>query len=303
MFYILLIPALLYIFVFSYLPMGGILLAFKQFQFNRPSAFGDFPVIRFFGQMANMQWVGMKWFNNLWAKPDFWNAFRNTLIISFCRLIIEFPIPILLALLLNEVQRPRLKSVYQTIYTFPHFLSWVLVASLMRTLFLSDGTINMIIKALGGSAVPFLADAKLFRPMLYGTSIWKGVGWGSIIYLATISGIDPSLYEAATIDGANRFQNCLYITWPSIKPTVVILLIMQCGSILNAGFDQVFNLVNDITLSTGDIFDTYIYRYAFQKGQNMSLSVASGLFKSVINFALLLTVNWLAKLAGEEGFL
>lgn len=303
MFYLLLLPALLCIIIFSYAPMCGIIMAFKQYRFNTPSAFGDIPIIRFFGQMANMEWVGLKWFESLWKKPDFWLAFKNTLIISFGRLVFEFPAPIILALLMNEMRLPRLKRVYQTVYTFPHFLSWVLVVSLIRMLFQSDGTVNSIITALGGQSVGFLTDPGIFRPMLFTTSIWKGVGWGSIIYMATISGIDPSLYEAATIDGANRWQACWYITWPSIKPTVVIMLIMQCGQILNAGFDQVFNMYNDLTLSTGDIFDTFIYRYAFQKGQNLSLSVAAGLFKSVCNFALLLAANFIARLCGEEGLL
>lgn len=303
MFYALLLPALIFIIIFSYAPMGGILMAFKHYRFNTPSLWGDVPVIRFFGQMANMEWVGMKWFENLWAKPDFWAAFRNTLIISFGRLVIEFPMPIILALLMNEMRHSGLKRVYQTIYTFPHFLSWVLVVSIIRLLFQSDGTVNTIIKAMGGQTVGFLSDANIFRPMLYTTSIWKGVGWGSIIYMATISGIDPSLYEAATIDGANRWQACWSITWPSIKPTVVIMLIMQCGQILNAGFDQVFNMYNELTYSTGDIFDTFIYRYAFQRGQNLSLSTAAGLFKSVCNFALLLSANGIAKLFGEEGLL
>lgn len=303
MFYALLLPALVYILVFSYAPMGGVALAFKQYRFNMPSALGNVPVLRFFGQMMNMDWVGLKWFESLWAKPDFWRAFRNTLVISFGRLVIEFPMPIILALLMNEMRHQRLKRVYQTVYTFPHFLSWVLVISLLNSLFQSSGTVNSLIKAAGGTGVGFLTDPGLFRPMLFGTSIWKGVGWGSIIYLATISGIDPSLYEAATIDGASRWQACWYITWPSIRPTVVIMLIMQCGTILNAGFDQVFNMYNDLTLSTGDIIDTFIYRYAFQKGQNLSLSVASGLFKSVCNFALLLAANSIARLSGEEGLL
>lgn len=303
MFYVLLLPAVLFIVIFNYIPMGGVVLAFKSYQFNRPSALGDVPVLRFFGQMMNMEWVGLSWFAGLFEKPDFIAAFRNTLIISFGRIIIEFPMPIILALLMNEMTHMKLKRVYQTVYTFPHFLSWVLVCSLLNTLFLSEGTVNAIIRALGGSPVRFLTDPAVFRPMLFGTSIWKGVGWSSIIYLATISGIDPSLYEAASIDGASRWQSCWHITWPSMRPTVVILLILQCGQILNAGFDQVFNMYNDLTLSVADIFDTFIYRYAFQKGQNMSLSVAAGLFKSVVNFALLLSVNFIAKLCGEEGLL
>ncbi|MEA5015292.1 MAG: ABC transporter permease subunit [Candidatus Limiplasma sp.] len=302
-FYWMLLPALVYILVFAYAPMGGVVMAFKQFRFNTPSAWGDWPILRLFGQIANMEWVGLKWFQSLWSKSDFWNALGNTVFISFGRLVFEFPMPVLLALLLNEMRHLRLKRVYQTVYTFSHFLSWVLIVSLMRLLLQSDGTVNILIRSLGGRPVGFLTNPDIFRPMLYLSSIWKSVGWGSIIYLATISGIDPTLYEAATIDGASRWQCCWHITWPSIKPTVVIMLILQCGSILNAGFDQVFNLMNELTLAKGDIIDTYIYRYAFQKGQNLSLPVAAGLFKSVGNFALLLSANFLAKLAGEEGLM
>ena len=303
MFYVLLLPALLFILIFSYAPMGGVVMAFKHFKLNAPSAIGDVPVFRYFGQLMNMDWVGLKWFENLFKKPDFWAAFRNTLFISFGRLIVEFPMPIILALMLNEMRHIKLKRMFQTIYTFPHFLSWVLVVSLIRLLFQSDGTVNSLIKTLGGQSVGFLSDPALFRPMLFSSSIWKSAGWGSIIYLATISGIDPTLYEAATIDGANRWQAMINVTWPSIKGTVVIMLILQCGSILNAGFDQVFNLINNLTRSVGEIFDTYIFEYAFRKGQNLSLSAAAGLFKSVCNFALLLSANFVAKLFGEEGLL
>ncbi len=303
MFYVMLLPAFIAVLLFAYAPMGGIVLAFKQFKFNTKSLWGDLPIIRFYGQIANMKWVGTKWFEQVFAKPDFWQAFRNTLFISFGRLIIEFPMPIFLALMMNEMRHPKLKRVYQTLYTFPHFLSWVLIASLINILFSSDGTVNTLIQALGGGRVNFLSDVDTILPLLFTSSIWKGCGWGSIIYLATISSIDPTLYEAATIDGANRWKACWHITWPSIRPTVVIMLIMQCGTILNAGFDQIFNLYNEITIPVADIFDTYIYRYAFQKGQNFSFTVATGLFKSVCNFALLLTANALAKLCGEDGLI
>jgi len=307
MFYVLLLPALLYIIIFCYAPMGGVIMAFKQFRYNVPSIFGDVPVFRYFGQLLNMEWVDFKWFETLFKKPDFWSAFQNTLLISFGRLAFEFPMPIILALILNEMRHMKLKRTYQTVFTFPHFLSWVLVASLCRLLLQSDGTINVLTKTLGGQSVGFLTNKSLFRPLIYVTSIWKDVGWGSIIYLATISGIDPTLYEAATIDGANRWQAMVNITWPSIKPTVVIMLILQCGSILNSGsnggFDQLFNMINDLTRPVGEIFDTYIYTYAFRKGQNLSLSAAAGLLKSVCNFALLLVANGIAKLLGEEGLL
>jgi len=302
-FYLMLFPALVVLITFSYLPMSGLLLAFKQFRYNRPSALGDLPILRFIGQMMNMEWVGFKWFENLFSKPDFWRAFNNTLIISFGRLIFEFPMPIILALLMNEVRGKNTKRTYQTIYTFPHFLSWVLVASMMQQIFNVDGTVNHLRGALGLDAYRFLLEPSTILVLLFSLSIWKGVGWGSIIYTATITGIDPTLYEAAVVDGANRWHRVRFITWPSIKPTVVLMLILNCGTILNAGFDQVFNMMNDNTLRVLDIFDTFIYRYAFQKGQNMSLTVAAGMFKSVTNFALLLTANQIAKWLGEEGLL
>lgn len=302
-FYIMIFPALLAIILFSYLPMSGLVLAFKQYRFNTPSALGDAPILRFIGQMVNMEWVGLKWFENLFSKADFWRAFRNTLVISVCRLIFEFPMPIILALLMNEVRVSGVKRVYQTLYTFPNFLSWVLVASIMQQLLNSDGTLNQIRNALGAGTYKYLLEPSTAQIVIHITSIWKGVGWGSIIYMATISGIDPTLYEAAVVDGANRWHRIRFITWPSIKPTVVLMLILQCGSILNAGFDQIFNMMNDNTRNVLDIFDTFIYRYAFQQSQNLSLTIAAGMFKSVVNFILLLSANQISKWLGEEGLL
>lgn len=292
--YMLLSLTIIFLILFSYLPMfnmksGGVLLAFKQYRFN--TAFAD------------MEWVGLKWFDKLWGQPEFWRAFKNTLIISFGRLLIEFPAPIILALMLNEVSKMGLKRVYQTVYTFPHFISWVLVVSVMRGLFATDGVVNQLMQTLGKDTIPFLISNEWFYPMVFGTSIWKGVGWSSIIYLAAISGIDPGLYEAAAIDGANRWHCIRHITWPGIKSTAVILLILQCGNILNANFNQIFNLINDANMKVGEIFDTFIYRYAFWQARNFSFTVAAGLFKSVINFALLLTANSIVKMMGEESLL
>ena len=178
------------------------------------------------------------------GRPDFWRAFSNTLIISFLRLLFGFPAPIILALLINEVRRGGIKRVYQTVYTFPHFLSWVLVAGVMVGVLGSYGVLNQLIVELGGERIIFLIEPGLFRGLLVGTEIWKSSGWGSIIFLAAIAGIDPQLYEAATIDGAGRWKSLMHITWPGIKTTAVILLILQVGNILNAGFDQIFNLYN-----------------------------------------------------------
>ncbi len=263
-FYVMLIPAVLYILIFCYAPMGGVVLAFKKFKMNAASVIPDIPALRFFGTFGHMEWVGLDWFKKLFAKPDFWRAFSNTLQISLCRLLIEFPVPILLALIINEMRQGKTKKIYQTLFTFPHFLSWVLVVSLMRLLFQSGGTINAMITAAGGTAVNFLSSPNAFRPMLYLSSIWKDMGCSRIIYMAAIAGIDPTLYEAASLDGAWRWKSCWHITWPSIRSTAVILLILQCGNILNAGFDQVFNMQNDLTLKVSDIFDTFINRYSFQ---------------------------------------
>ncbi len=299
-----LLPALLFILVFSYLPMYGIVLAFKTFAFNRPSALGDLPVLRYIGQIMNMEWAGFKWFYLLVSKPDFWNAFKNTITISLGRLLFEFPMPIILALMLNEMRLPKFKQIYQTAYTFPNFLSWVLVVGILSGIFNTTGVINQALVAGGGQPVPFLQNPLIFRVLLHVTNIWKGAGWGSIIYLAAIAGIDPSLYEAAIVDGAHRGHCLWHITLPSIKPTIVIMLILACGGILNAGFDQIFNFYNTAVLSSSDIIDTWIYRYAFQDGaRNYSMTVATGMFKAVCNFILLLSANQIAKFIGEEGLL
>jgi putative aldouronate transport system permease protein len=289
-----LIPVLLYYLIFTYAPIfnpqtGGILMAFKQHNLTKP--------------FAEWQWVGLKYFEMMWRKPDFWLAMRNTVTISFIRLLLEFPMPIILALVLNEVRRDRSKRFFQTIFTFPNFLSWVLVVGLMRDLLQIDGVINGFIKSLpGGVPYNFLANNSAFSnyAMLVLSNLFKSAGWGSIIYLAGIAGIDPTLYEAATVDGANRWQLIRHITWPGIKSTAVVLLILQCGNILNGSFDQVFNLVNGVNRGVIETIDVYIYRYAFQQSMNQSFAAASGLFRAVINFALLLTANQIARRLGEN---
>lgn len=292
--FLMLLPVLAYYLIFSYAPIfntqtGGILMAFKQHNLTKP--------------FSEWQWVGPRYFEMMWRKPDFWVAMRNTVTISFIRLVLEFPMPIILALLLNEVRRNSSKRIFQTIFTFPNFLSWVLIVGLMRDLLQIDGVINGVMKTFpGGTAYNFLANDSVFSnySMLVLSNLFKSVGWGSIIYLAAIAGIDPTLYEAATVDGANRWQLIRHITWPGIKSTAVVLLILQCGNILNGSFDQIFNLVNGVNRSVIETIDVYIYRYAFQQSMNQSFAAASGLFKAIINFALLLAANQIARRLGEN---
>ena len=291
--FLLLLPVLAYYLVFNYAPIfnlqtGGILMAFKRHSLTKP--------------FSEWEWAGLKYFQMMWRKPDFWTAMRNTVTISFIRLVFEFPMPILLALLLNEIRRSRPKRIYQTVFTFPNFLSWVLVVGLMRDMLQMSGVVNGVIKSLGGTPYNFLANESAFGnyAMLVLSNLFKGVGWGSIIYLAAIASIDPTLYEAAAVDGANRWQRILHITWPGIKSTAVVLLILQVGNILNSSFDQIFNLINGVNRGLIETIDVYIYRYAFQQSMNQSFAAASGLFKAVVNFALLLTANNIVSRLGEE---
>ena len=296
-FYLMLLPAIMFYALFSYLPMTGIALAFKEFQFGGFRKVWDIFAIWSFPN------VGFENFRLVFTNNRFLEVIRNTLFISFGRLLFEFPAPIILALILNEVRRSGLQRVFQTIFTFPHFLSWVIVVSVLNGIFRGDGVINKLVISFGGTAHNYLTDRNIFRPLLFITSIWKEAGWGTIIYMATIAGIDTELYAAAVVDGANRWHQMRYITWPGIKTTVVLMLILACGGILNAGFDQIINMYNTMVMPVADIIDTYIYRTTFTQGTNYSLSTAIGLFKSVIGFALLLTVNKIAKLFGEEGLL
>ena len=300
-FYIMLLPMVLFYLIFSYAPIFGIVLSFKHYRFNTPSAIGNVPIFSYVGQILNMKWVGLKWFKILWSKPDFWRAFTNTILISFYRLLVGFPAPVILALLMNEVRKSGVKRIFQTVYTFPHFLSWVLVVGVLNGIFKSYGVINQVITAIGGERISFLSEPSFFRPLVVLTAVWKDIGWGSIIYLAAMAGIDPQLYEAATIDGAGRWRCLAHITWPGIKSTAVILLILQCGQILNAGFNQIFNMYNPAVYSVGDIIDTYIYRMTFQNPQNFGFMTAVGVFKSVVNFCLLMAANWGARMLGQQG--
>ncbi len=287
--YLMLLPLFVWLAVFCYAPMYGIILAFKTFK-ARLGILGS-------------PWCGMDHFVRIFQTPDAVRAIRNTVTISLGRLIFEFPMGIILALMLTEMPGVKVKKVYQTIYTFPHFLSWIIVGSIINNFLSGNGAVNIWLGKLGVSKVNFLANSGLFRAILYITGNWKEMGWAAIIFMASIAGIDPSLYEAATVDGASRLKQIWHVTLPGILPTICVMLILQIGNMMNAGFDQIFNLYNDVVKPVSNILDTYIYNITFLAAPNYGFSTAVGLFKSVINFILLILANGLVnRLSGQKLF-
>jgi putative aldouronate transport system permease protein len=275
------IPALVHLIIFEYVPMFGIAVAFKDY--NLFKGFWASP------------WVGFKNFKILFKNPDFPLLFRNTFLLGFYSLIYGFPAPIILSLLLNEVRCIPFKRFVQTVSYLPHFISNVVVAS-MVLLFLSPdgGMINVVIEKLGGTSVYFMSKPELFRPIYIATGIWQGIGWGTIIYLAAIAGVDVNLYEAAELDGAGRWRKMWHVTIPSIIPVIIILLIMNMGSIMSIGFERVLLLHNPLTYETADIFSTYTYRVGLRSGI-FSYATAVGLFNSVMSLLLIITANYAAR--------
>jgi putative aldouronate transport system permease protein len=284
---LLFIPAVIYYIVFHYVPLYGIQIAFKDYLFLK-GVWGS-------------KWVGLEYFKEILTLGSFWEVFRNTIIISFYKFIFGFPAPIIFAILLNEIRQIKFKKFVQTVSYLPHFLSWVILGGLfIQFLSPSSGPVNILLKSLGIAPIYFLANPNWFRSVLVTTSVWKGIGWGSIIYLAALSGVNPEVYEAATIDGANRFQRIIHITLPEITPVITIMLIFALGGLINDDFDQVFNLYNDAVLSTGDVISTYTYRVGLIKMQ-YSFSTAVGLFKNIISFTLVMLTNSLAKKINDYG--
>ena len=283
------LPVIFALVMFHYIPMYGIIIAFKNFKLSKG--------------ILGSEWVGLLQFQKMLKMPSFKEVFGNSIKISLLKTLFGFPAPILLSLLINEINSMPFKKTVQTISYLPHFLSWVVLGGLFRN-FLSPSTgfVNDIIKAFGGEPIFFIADPKYFVGVLIVTDIWKGVGWGTIIYLACIAGISPELYEAAKVDGANRLQRMLHITLPGLIPVISIQFILHSGSLVNAGFDQIFNLYNENVYRVADIIDTYVYRKGLID-QQYSFSAAVGLFKNVISFALVLMTNVIVKKlnSGEGG--
>lgn len=287
-YHIMLLPGMIFVAIFSLLPMVGIVMAFQNFQ----------PAKGIFGS----EWVGLQNFETLMLFPDVKNVILNTIIIAVSKLILNIIVPVIFAVLLNEVRNQGLKRTMQTIVYLPYFLSWVILALMFQNIFSYTGMVNQLVQALGGEPVMYLISNDYFRPIVILTDVWKNFGYGAVVYLATITGIDPQLYEAGEIDGANRWDKMIHITLPALKGTIILMATLSLGNVLNAGFDQIYNMYSPLVYETGDIIDTYVYRMGLEKLQ-YSLGTAVGLFKSVISFVLILASYKLAdKFAGYRIF-
>lgn len=285
--YAVLLPGILWYVLFAYFPLYGLSLAFKTFKAN-------LGIIR-------SPWVGLQNYIYVFRDKAFMESIYRTLQINVLRLICTFPVPILLALMINEVRLGRSKKILQTIFTFPHFLSWVIVSSIMLNVLGRNGLINAVIALFGSPPVNIVGSVRYFLPLVYLSDIWKSSGWSAIIYLAAISGIDTEQYEAAEIDGATRFQRIIHISIPGIKGTIVVMFILAMGYLMSAGFDQLFNISNAATVRAAEILDMYIYRVTFLAASDFSFSSAVSLFRSIINFVLLITADRLARTVGGQG--
>lgn len=285
--YLMVLPGLIFLLVFKYGPMYGVIIAFK-----------DYNIIQ---GVFKSEWVGLQYFRELFLFDEFPRVIRNTLMISLMKLVVGFPAPIVLALLLNELRLPRFKRTVQTFTYLPHFISWVVIGGLAVDLLSpSSGIVNKAIEALGFEPIFFLSNEHLFRWILVFSDIWKEVGWGAIIYLAALLGINDELFQAATVDGAGRLRQIWHISLPSIRSTIIILLLLRIGHLLDAGFEQVLVMYNPTVYDVGDIIDTYVFRVGLGTMQ-FGLTTAAGLFKSVIGCLLLVLANTLARRMGEDG--
>ncbi len=280
MLYLMALPGVLYFIIFKYVPLGGSMIAFQDYQIMKG--------------IIGSKWIGFDNFTFLFTYQDFYNVLRNTAVIAFYKLDFGFPAPIILAVLFNEVRHMLAKRVMQSLFYLPHFLSWVVVGGIVFELLSNKGVVNIFRGWMGMEPVLFMQQERFFRPIVVLSGIWKEVGWGTIIYLAAITGINPNLYEAAVMDGANRWKQTIHITLPTMFPTILTLFLLNIGNFLELGFDQVYNLLTPMTYSVGDIIETYVYRAGVLQGQ-YSVTTAIGLFQSVIGFALLWTFNRLAR--------
>ena len=282
-YYVMLIPGVIITFIFSYIPLYGVIIAFEDY--NVGLGFGS-------------PWVGLDNFRYLFAQPTFTRTIWNTLYIAVWKLIFGIIVPVTIAVLLNEMRSNKLKRFYQTLIYIPNFLSWIIMAGVLMDILGSGGAINMILQSLGLQPVDFLGNAKVFPWTMIVSDIWKGFGYGTIVYLAALTGIDPTLYESAMLDGATRWQQIKSVTIPLLMPTVVLMTVLSLGSVLNAGFDQIYNLYSPAVWETGDIIDTYVYRLGIQQAQ-YSVGAAVGLFKSLVSAVMVIVSYVLAdKLAG-----
>ncbi|WP_077619408.1 ABC transporter permease [Bacillus sinesaloumensis] len=285
--YFLLIPGVLYFLIFKYAPMWGVVIAFQDYS----------P----FKGVLGSEWVGVEHFKNFFQNPDFGRLLRNTFILAVLDLVFFFPAPIILALLLNELRVSWYKRTVQTFVYVPHFMSWVIIASITYIFFTtSGGVVNDIVSAIYGKEINFLSSPDWFRPLIMGQIIWKETGWGTIIFLAALAAVDKEQYEAAIVDGAGRFRRVWHVTLPAVRSTIVVLLILRLGNFLDTGFQQIYLMTNSLNRSVADVFDTYVYFIGITQGA-YSYSTAVGLFKAVVGIILVLGANKLAKKVGQEG--
>lgn len=280
------LPGILHFLIFKYVPLFGNIIVFQNYDM--------------FKGILGSKWVGFDHFQKMFEYQDFYRILKNTLIISFYRLVFSFPAPIILALFLNEIRHMMFKRTVQTVLYFPHFLSWVIVGGIFYQLLDPKGIINDIIVFFGGERITFLQDSRFFRAIVVGSAMWKEVGWGMILYLAAIAGINPNLYEAAIVDGANRWKQMWYITLPSLMPTLVVLLLLRIGHILDTGIEEILIYSNSVVRDVADVIDVYVYRVGLLQAQ-FSYTTAIGFFKAVVGLILVLTMNKVAKkLTGES---
>ncbi len=285
--YILLLPGLIWYIMFAIAPLSGLQLAFKTYRANKG--------------IWGSPWTGLANFERVFHDVNFLNAIRQTLLINVLRLLVTFPFPVIMAILFNEMRFQRIKNPLQVVFTLPHFLSWVIIASIFNNLLSFDGFVNNVIASLGFERVKIIGNSSVFLPLLYYTDMWRTAGWSTIVYLAAITDIDSEQYEAAEIDGATRMQSIVHITIPSIMPTIIIMFILATGNIMTAGFNQVFNFSNAAVRSVAETLDMYIYRITFQAAPDFGFSMAVTLFRSTVNMLLLLIADRGSKWMGGNG--
>ena len=282
--WLLLLPGIIWYLIFAYGPMYGLIISFKDFS----------P----FKGIVKSPWVGFMWFEQFFKSQFFWRLIKNTLLLNIYNIIFGFPIPIILAFMLNEVQHNWYKRIAQTISYLPHFVSTVIVIGMLVNFVSPTGIINSMIKSLGGETVHFMVKPQWFRPLYIITGIWQSAGWSSIIYIAALSGIDPQLYEAAIVDGANKIKQIWYVSLPGIMPTILIMLILALGSILSIGYEKIILMYNTATYETADVINTYVYRRGVVGGE-YSFGTAVGLFQSIINFIFIVIANKISRKVSE----
>ena len=276
--YLFLIPTIAYFLIFRYYPMYGIQIAFRNFKSTKG--------------ILGSQWVGLRNFERFFSATDFWQLLNNTLSVSIGTLLCSFPVPILLALFLNQLPSKRYKKIVQTVIYAPHFISTVVLVGIISLFFSpSSGIVNFIIQWLGGTPIHFMGQASWFRPLYIGSDIWQNAGWGSILYLAALASISPELHEAAVVDGANKFQRILHVDLPGILPTIVVMFILNSGKVMSVGFEKAYLMQTSLNLSASEIIATYVYKRGLLQAQ-FSFSTAVGLFESLANLILILTMNF-----------